>query len=54
MHFSILIEKDYHQAMMTFIVNLCLIMGKYHIHIQKWAKGKPYFFVISNRFETLN
>ncbi len=25
----------------TFIVNLCLIMGKYHIHKQKWAKGKP-------------
>ncbi len=26
---------------MTFIVNLCLIMGKYHTHKQKWAKGKP-------------
>ncbi len=25
----------------TFIVNLCLIMGTYHIHKQKWAKGKP-------------
>lgn len=24
-----------------FIVNLCLIMGKYHIHKQKWVKGKP-------------
>ncbi len=28
----------------TFIVNLCLIMGKYHIHKQKWAKGKPNLF----------
>ncbi len=25
----------------SFIVNLCLIMGKYHIHKQKWAEGKP-------------
>ncbi len=25
----------------SFIVNLCLIMGKYHRHKQKWAKGKP-------------
>ncbi len=25
----------------TFIINLCLIVGKYHIHKQKWAKGKP-------------
>ncbi len=24
-----------------FIVNLCLIMGKYHIHKQKRAEGKP-------------
>ncbi len=38
MYFSILIEKDYYQM---FIVNLCLIMRKYHIHKQKWAKGKP-------------
>ncbi len=29
----------------TFIVNLCLIMGKYHIHKQKWAKGKPNFLL---------
>ncbi len=27
----------------SFIVNLCLIMGKYHIHKQKRAKGKPIF-----------
>ncbi len=38
MYFYILIEKDYYQM---FIVNICLIMGKYHIHKQKWAKGKP-------------
>lgn len=27
----------------TSIVNLCLFMGKYHVHKQKWAKGKPNF-----------
>ncbi len=37
----------------TFIVNLCLIMAKYHIHKQKWAKGNPNVFFISNRYETL-
>ncbi len=25
----------------SFIINLCLIMGKYHRHKQKWAKEKP-------------
>lgn len=29
----------------TFVVNLLLIMGKYHIHKQKWAKGKPNFLL---------
>ncbi len=29
----------------TFIVNLCLIMGKYHIHKQKWTKGKLNFLL---------
>ncbi len=27
----------------TFIVNLRLLMGKYHIHKQKWAKGNTIF-----------
>jgi len=38
----------------AFVVNLCLIMGKYHIHKQKWAKGKPnFFFFNSDRNEKL-
>jgi len=37
----------------AFVVNLCLIMGKYHIHKQKWAKGKPIFFFNSDRNEKL-
>jgi len=61
MSFFILIDKVYLQMWplrqslspnVAFVVNLCLIMGKYHIHKQKWAKGKPLFF-ISDRNEKL-
>jgi len=28
---------------MCFLIQLYILLGKYHIHVKKWAKAKPSF-----------
>jgi len=30
------------------IIQLFVLLGKYHIHKNKWAQGKPIFFYIND------
>ncbi len=40
------IEKD-----KAYIIQLLVVMGKFHIHKTKWSGGKPIFFYFINEFK---
>ncbi len=42
------IEKD-----KAYIIQLLVIMGKFHIHKMKWSGGKPIFFFFTNLNNTV-